>query len=128
MFPSRYAREIPERYRLEGKKCSSCGTIHFPRRIKCSCGCEKFETVKLSDTGKVLTYTIIRVAPREFSDEAPYAVGIIELDDKTKITSQIVDVDFDKLKTGMKVKLEFRKVQESGEDGILCYGYKAVPI
>ena len=129
MFPSRYAREIPERYRLEGQKCNGCGTIAFPRRMKCaSCGKEEFTTVKVKDTGKVLSYTIIRVAPKQFSDEAPYAVGIVELDDKTRITAQIADVEFDKLKIGMKVKIEFRKIQEVGESGILCYGYKCVPI
>ena len=128
MFSARYAREIPERYRFEALKCRGCGKIAFPRRVKCDgCGKTEFEKTKLKDTGKVLTYTIIRVAPQEFVDEAPYAIGIVELDDKTRITAQIVDVDFDKIKTGMNVKLEFRRIQEVGEAGILCYGYKAVP-
>ena len=128
MFSARYAREIPERYRHEAKKCSKCGDISFPRRYRCpECGSEEFKTVKLADTGKVLTYTVIRVAPSEFADEAPYAVGIVELDDGVKITTQIVDTDFEKIKTGMQVKLEFRKIQETGDAGILCYGYKAVP-
>lgn len=129
MFPSRYAREIPERYRLEGLKCKKCGEVAFPRRLKChECGVEEFTTIKLKDTGKIITYTIIRIAPKQFADEAPYAVGIVELDDKTRITTQIVDVDFDKLKTGLRVKVEFRKIQEVGESGILCYGYKCVPL
>ena len=128
MFSARYAREMPERYRLEGLKCKKCGTLAFPRRIRCSnCGAEDLQKVKIKDTGKVLTYTIIRVAPSQFSDEAPYAVGIVELDDGARITTQIVDVDLAKLKTGMKVKVEFRKIQETGESGILCYGYKCVP-
>jgi len=128
MFSARYSREVPERFRFEALKCEKCGFIAFPRRARCpECGSEKFNKVKLADTGRVLTYTIIRVAPSQFSDEAPYAVGIVELEDKTRITTQIVDVDFEKLKTGMKVKLEFRKIQETGESGILCYGYKCVP-
>lgn len=128
MFSARYAREIPERYRFEALKCKKCGKVAFPRRVKCDgCGNSEFEKTKLKDTGKVITYTIIRVAPAEFTDEAPYAIGIVELDDKTRITAQIVDIDFDKLKTGLPVKLEFRRIQEAGEAGILCYGYKAVP-
>jgi len=27
----------------------------------------------------------------------------------------------------MPVRIEFRKVKEEGEAGILCYGFKAVP-
>ena len=128
MFPGRYAREIPERYRFEAHKCKKCGFVAFPRRPICpECGNEQFEKTRLPDTGKILTYTVIRVAPKEFSDEAPYAVGIIELENKVKITSQIVDTDFDTIKTGMQVKLEFRKIQETGETGIICYGYKCVP-
>jgi len=128
MISPRYHREIPQRYRLEAGKCKGCGNISFPPRLVCpECGKNEFDIFRLNDEGKLLTYTIIRVAPKEFVDESPYAIGIVELDDKTKIMAQIADVDFDKLKTGMKVKLEFRKIQETGESGILCYGYKAVP-
>jgi hypothetical protein len=45
-----------------------------------------------------------------------------------KLTTQIADVDVDKLEIGQKVKIVFRKIQEDGKAGILCYGYKAVVI
>lgn len=126
--PSRYWREIPQRYRLEANKCKSCGEIFFPPRVICS-HCKKSEMVetKLVDRGKIVTYTIIRVPPHQFVDQAPYAVGIIELDDGVKITGQIVDCDFEDLKTGKRVKVEFRKIYQEGESGVLCYGYKFVP-
>lgn len=85
------------------------------------------EKTKLAETGKVLTYTIIRVPPHQFVDQAPYAVGIVELDDGVKITGQIVDCDFEDIKIGLNVKIEFRKLFDVGESGILCYGYKFVP-
>lgn len=81
----------------------------------------------LTDKGKVISYTIIRVPPQQFADQAPYAVGIVELEDGIKLTGQIVDCDFNDLKTGMKVKIEFRKIFQDGESGILCYGYKFIP-
>ena len=31
------------------------------------------------------------------------------------------------LKIGDRVKIEFRMIQEEGDAGILCYGYKFVP-
>jgi uncharacterized OB-fold protein len=127
--PSRYWREIPQRYRLEAAKCRNCAFIAFPPRIVCPrCQSRKFETIILANAGKIITYTIIRVPPHPFADQAPYAVGIIELDDGVRLTGQIVDFAFDDLKIGQRVKIEFRKVYEEGEAGVIYYGYKFVPL
>ena len=84
MFPARYWREIPQRYRLEAGKCKGCGRIYFPPRLVCAeCKSKDFEQIKLKDP--------------------------------------------EQLEVGMKLKLEFRKIQQDGEAGILCYGYKCVP-
>lgn len=126
--PSRYWREIPQRYRLEAQKCKKCGMVLFPPRLICpECKGREFEDTKLAEKGKILTYTIIRVPPHQFVDQAPFAVGIAELDDGVKLTGQIVDCDFEDLKIGQRVKIEFRKIYDEGEAGILCYGYKFVP-
>jgi uncharacterized OB-fold protein len=128
MFPARYWREIPQRYRMEAKKCKGCGKIYFPPRLVCSeCKTANFEDVKLSDQGKLLTWTVIHVAPSQFVDQTPYAMGIVELDDGARLLAQITDCEPEELKSGMKLRLEFRKVQQDGEAGILCYGYKFVP-
>jgi len=128
MFPARYWREIPQRYRLEAGKCKGCGKTLFPPRIKCpKCGSTDFEIVRLPDSGVVRTFTVIRVGPSQFSDQAPYAVGIVELEGGVKITTQIVDCPPDKIHIGQKVKVEFRRIQEDGSAGIICYGYKCVP-
>ncbi len=126
--PARYWREIPQRYRYEANKCSQCGKINFPPRLICpECQGREFETTKLAERGKVLTYTIIRVAPQQFVDQAPFAVGIIELEDGVRLMGQIVDCDIDSIKIDQKVKLEFRKIYDVGESGVICYGYKFVP-
>ncbi len=128
MFPSRYWREIPQRYRLEAGKCAGCGKISFPPRSKCpKCGSAESETVKLSDQGVVRTFTVIHVAPPQFGDQTPYAVGIVELDGGAKITAQIVDCPLDDIEIGQKVRIEFRRIQEDGHSGVICYGYKCVP-
>lgn len=122
-------REYPQRYRLEAKKCSNCGTIFFPPRLICNkCLSRYFEDVKLSDEGVVKTFTVIRVAPTNFVDEVPYAVGIIELNDGVNTMMQITDCDPEAVSLGMPVKVEFRKIQSEGDAGILMYGYKAVPL
>lgn len=126
--PSRYWREIPQRYRLEANKCGPCNLTFFPPRLICpECQSRSLEKAKLAEKGKVLTYTIIRVPPSQFKDQAPYAVGIVELEDGARLTGQIVDCDFEDLGIGMPVKIEFRKLYQDGQSGILCYGYKFVP-
>ena len=83
--------------------------------------------MKLADRGRLISYTIIRVAPHGFEDEAPYAAGIAELEDGVNLTAQIVDCEFADLKVGLPVKIEFRKVSEEGKAGVIYYGYKFVP-
>jgi uncharacterized OB-fold protein len=125
---ARYWREIPQRYRYEAAKCKGCGKVWFPPRLICAaCGKKEFEPVTLSDTGKVKTFTVIRVGPSDFCDEVPYPIGIVELDDGVMIQCQIADCAAEDLKIGMPVKIEFRKVKQEGEAGIICYGFKAVP-
>jgi uncharacterized OB-fold protein len=129
MISPRYHREIPQRYRLEGGKCKGCGNISFPPRLVCpECGKNEFEQVVLKDEGKLLTFTIIRVGSDKFSLQTPYAVGIVELEDGVKVTTQIADVNLEDLNIGQKVKLVFRKIQDEGKSGLHCYGYKAVLI
>jgi uncharacterized OB-fold protein len=129
MSVARYWREIPRRYRLEASKCKKCGYIAFPQRLICpECGNRTFEDHKLNDTGKIVSFTTIEVGPTEFSDQVPYHVGIIELDDGVRITAQIADAETASIKSGAKVKLEFRKIQEDGKAGVIKYGYKAVLI
>ena len=127
MITARYHREIPQRYRLEAGKCTKCGYVAFPPRLVCpKCNAKKFKTIVLNDEGKLQTFTIIRVGSDKFSKATPYAVGIVELKGGVKLTTQIADVDVEKLKIGQKVKLVFRKIQDDGKAGIHMYGYKAV--
>ena len=127
MIVPRYTREIPQRFRLEASKCTSCGYITFPPRRVCpECGNRQFETIRLKPEGKILTYTVIHAAADEFATQTPYAVGIIETADGARLTAQIVDCNLSDLAIGKKVELVFRRVQKEGHAGILQYGYKAV--
>ena len=129
MITARYHREVPQRYRLEASRCSKCGHTSFPPRLVCpECKGKDFQTVRLSDEGKLLTFTVVRVASETFSHETPFAVGIVELNDGVRITTQVTDVDVDELTVGQKVRLVFRKVRDDGKAGIHCYGYKAIAV
>lgn len=128
MFSARNWREYPQRYRMEAVKFKKSGKTYFPpRQIDPTNGDTEFEKVVLPEIGKVVTYTVVRVAPSQWGDMAPYAVAVVELTDGTRLMGQMTDVDVETVKIGMEVRSEFRRVQTEGSHGILSYGYKFVP-
>jgi uncharacterized OB-fold protein len=109
-------------------KDKKTGEVYFPpRRVVPGNLTPKLEEFELSGEGKVLTYTIIRVAPSEYGDLAPYALAVITTPEKVRLTAQITDVDPEKVKIGMKVRFEFRKLFDDNGASVIYYGYKAVP-
>ncbi len=125
---ARYWREIPERYRGEANKSAKTGKVFFPaRQVEPGNGNRKFKPTKLEYTGEILSYTVIRVAPMGFEKSSPYALAIVALDGGGRITCQVADVDVNSVKIGMKVRVEFRKIMDDGDEGLHLYGYKVVP-
>jgi len=86
------------------------------------------ETVQMATTGKVLTFTVIRSAPPDLADQVPYVVAVLEMDDGTRTMAQVVDVDPGAVRTGMLVRLEFRRIRQDRASGVIAYGHKAVPV
>ena len=58
---------------------------------------------------------------------APYIIGLIELNDGIRVTGQITDTKSEDLKDGMNVKMVFRVLSKNGEEGLIGYGFKFVP-
>jgi hypothetical protein len=125
----RYWREIKYRYRLIGSRCLKCGKIYFPRRLVCRvCGSKKLEEYKLSEKGKIETFTVIRRnPPLGYEKNVPYIVAVVRLEEGVNVLSQIVDCSPEEVKIGMSVELTFRKVREDGKEGIIEYGFKFRP-
>ena len=102
----------------EGKvmaaKCKKCGTILLPPRPMCiKCHSNELEWTELAKRGKLLTYTIIHVAPPQFQHLIPYAVGIVKLQNGMKIPGMIRGVNFENLKIGMELEIEVEKTEKS---------------
>jgi len=122
-------RRYKELYRLMGSKCEKCGNIFFPPRKICP-NCRragKLEDLEFSGNGKVYSFTIIRTAAEGFTEFAPYAIGLIKLEEGPSVISQIVDCEFQDIHIDMPVEVCFRKLMEQGKEGIICYGFKFRP-
>lgn len=128
MFSSRNWREYPHRYRREACKFKKSGKTYYPKRmIDPETSDRECECVILPDTGKIVTYTIVRIAPSQWGDQSPYALAIVELTDGTRVFGQMTDCDVEEVKIGMEVRLEFRRIQTEAHHGVLSYGHKFVP-
>lgn len=123
-------RRYRERYNLIGTRCEVCGRTYFPSRKICPhCRRDgKPVTVKFSGRGKVFTYTVIRTPSDDFRIYAPYVMGIVQLEEGPKVTSQITDCSPEDVHIGMPVEACFRKLTSQGKEGIICYGFKFRPI
>jgi uncharacterized OB-fold protein len=94
--------------KLMAGKCMRCGKIHLPPRPLCdNCFSQEFTWVEVSGKGKLLTYTVIHIAPPQFQALAPYAVGILQLENGLRIPGLISGVTQEQLKVGMELTIDF---------------------
>ena len=100
------------KFLMQGKlmagKCLKCGKIHLPPRPLCdNCYSTEFQWLQISGKGKLVTYTVIHVAPQQFQNLTPYAIGIIELENDLKIPGMIQGLTQEQLKIGMELNVDF---------------------
>jgi len=93
-------------------KCEQCGKTHLPPRPLCDkCLSQEFTWIKISQKGKLLTFTTIFVAPQQFQGMTPYSVGIVELERELKIPGMISNLSEDQLKIGMTLEIDFNSCE-----------------
>jgi uncharacterized protein len=94
--------------KLMGGMCQKCKKVHLPPRPFCNdCSSQTFSWVNISGKGKLVTYTVINVAPQQFQNLTPYAVGIVELAGGLRIPGMIQGVTQEQLKIGMDLAVDF---------------------
>lgn len=122
-------RRIRSIYNVQGNKCETCGTHYFPPRPVCP-ACRrkgKLEVYQFKGLGSIYSFAIVRQAPDDFKRQIPYVIAQVELDEGTRLTAQIVNVDPVDVEIGMRVRSCFRKIKEFGQGGVIVYGYKFEP-
>ena len=94
--------------KLLGGKCRKCGKLHLPSRPICDrCYSRDFDWTEIPAKGKLLTYTVIHIAPAQFQSMAPYAVGIIQLENGLKLPGMIQGVPLEQVRIGMDLAMDF---------------------
>ena len=104
-----------EQKQLMAVKCCECNAVILPPKPMCTnCLSTNLKWVKLPETGKLISYTIIHVAPEQFQSMAPYAVGIVEFDEGLRLPGMIdKNVPENELKVGIELKIGFESSNSS---------------
>jgi len=89
-------------------RCVRCRHLMVPPRQICSkCRSSTVEWVQLGTKGKLVTYTIVHVAPPQFKHMTPYALGIVEMPEGVKLPSIIRASRLESLSVGMALEVDF---------------------
>ena len=93
---------------LMAAKCNECGNVILPPKPMCTkCLSTNLKWIELEGAGKLLSYTVIHVAPEQFQSMAPYTVGIVELKKGLRLPGMIRNVNPEEIKIGMDLKIDF---------------------
>ena len=94
------------------QRCSSCGTLRHPPRPMCW-KCHSLESENINASGKGIVYSYVVVHKPEVPGyEYPLAVGLIELEEGTRIVSNIIGIDPKDVEIGMAVEVSIEAVDD----------------
>ena len=89
-------------------KCKNCGSMFLPPRPMCTnCFSNELEWTQLDTKGRLITYTVIHVAPEQFQPIAPYGYGIIQLEKGLRLPGMIKDIEHEKIEVGLELEVDF---------------------
>lgn len=78
--------------RLQTTQCEACGRFSFPPKPFCPhCWHRAVRWAPLAGTGRLYAATAIHAAPMVFRDQAPYRVGIVDLDEGIRLATRLLD-------------------------------------
>lgn len=95
------------------QKCHDCGKVQFFPRVACVDCFAELDWIEAMGTGKIHTFTLVRV-PRNpaFKEEVPiYYINVI-LDEGVIVESKLVGEGKEKVKMGDRVKVVFEETHD----------------
>ena len=107
--------EAAKEGRLQIQRCQACGAyVFYPREVCSECLAPELEWVYASGRGTLYSFTIARASTHPaFSDDVPYVIAIVELEEGPRITTNIIDCPEEKIRIGMALQATFPQVDDS---------------
>jgi uncharacterized protein len=87
--------------------CTSCGTLRHPPLPACgTCRSFEWDTVRASGRGTIYSFVVVHY-PQVPSFDYPLAIGLIELEEGTRVVANIEGIERDALRIGLPVEATF---------------------
>jgi len=99
--------EGARQHRLLIQRCKQCGTLRHPPRPMCS-ECRSYEWDVLDASGRGTVYSfVVNHYPQVPAFDYPLAVGLIELEEGTRLVANVIGVEPSEIQVGMPVEVEW---------------------
>ncbi|GIH66294.1 bifunctional MaoC family dehydratase N-terminal/OB-fold nucleic acid binding domain-containing protein [Microbispora siamensis] len=99
--------EAAREHRLVIQRCAGCGTLRHPPGPCCPhCGSFEWDTAEASGRGQVYSFVVAH-HPRHPAFEYPLIVAVVELDEGTRLITNLVGVEPGEVEIGMPVVLDW---------------------
>jgi uncharacterized OB-fold protein len=94
------------------QRCTACGTLRHPPGPGCAaCGSLDWDTLQASGRGTVHSYAVHHYPPIPGFD-FPLAIGLIDLEEGTRLISNIVGIAPGDIEIGMPVEVIFQTFED----------------
>jgi uncharacterized OB-fold protein len=104
--------EGAKQHRLLIQRCTKCKVLRHPPRPRCDkCGSYEWDTVEASGRGSVYSFVVMHY-PQVPAFDYPLPIGLVELDEGTRLVADLVGVDRADVKVGMPVVVEWQDHDE----------------
>jgi uncharacterized OB-fold protein len=93
--------------RLLIQRCADCGHLRHPPGPSCPvCRSFAWDALESSRRGRLHSWTVVH-HPQDDAFTYPLAVGLIDLEEGTRLVADIAGVDHDLLEIGMELEVGF---------------------
>jgi uncharacterized OB-fold protein len=99
-------------HKLLIQRCASCGKLRHPPRPMCPhCGALEWDTVE--STGRGVVHSWVMPRHPEFPwFEYPYIVVLVDLEEGTRLVSNLCEIDPDDVVVGMPVEVFYEQFDD----------------
>jgi uncharacterized OB-fold protein len=99
--------EGARQHRLLIQRCKQCGTLRHPPRPMCS-ECRSYQWDVVDATGRGTVYSfVVNHYPQVPAFDYPLAVGLIELEEGTRLVVNVIGIEPSDIRVGMPVEIEW---------------------
>ena len=95
-------------HRLRIQRCAECSRLRHPPRPMCPhCNSLAWHAVESAGAGSVYSYVLPRHP--DFGFEQPHIVALVDLDEGTRLVTNLVDIDPADVRIGLRVQVRFEE-------------------